>query len=285
VLDWWLIASIAGIGLFAGVLGGLLGVGGSTIMIPGLVLLFGQGLAEPGLAGSFDRLNQHVYQAAAMIATVLISIPATIHHARLGAIVWPALKRILPAALLLTLGGVWISNRAVFSDGLAGVTGPVLLGRVLAAFLVWVLIENVRRMFRKPRPVDDPVDLTFVTPARSLAVGACMGLVAGLTGLGGGAVAVPLQQVLLKLRLRNAIANSSAMICLTGILGSIYKNATLASHDLQWTDSLLFAALLAPTAMIGGYLGARLTHVLPVRIVRGVFIILLALSIWKMAAV
>jgi uncharacterized membrane protein YfcA len=37
--------------------------------------------------------------------------------------------------------------------------------------------------------------------------------------------------------------------------------------------------------MIGGYLGARLTHVLPVRIVRGVFIILLALSIWKMAAV
>src|SRR5688500_20006522 len=90
-------------------------------------------------------------------------------------------------------------------------TGPMMLGRVMGVFLVYVIVENTRKMFRKPRAVDAPVDLTYVTPMLSSIVGTAMGLVAGLAGLGGGAVAVPLQQILLKRRLRNCIANSSAM--------------------------------------------------------------------------
>ncbi len=285
MFTWWIITSIAATGFLAGVLGGLLGIGGSTIMIPALVLLFGQGLAEPGLAGQFAGLNQHLYQAAAMIATVLISAPAAVRHARQKAIVPAALKRIVPAAIALTIVGVWLSNRAIFSEGALGVSGPVLLGRVLAVFLVWVFIDNVRRLFRRRTPGDEGVDMRHITAMRSSIVGMCTGLVAGVTGLGGGAVAVPLQQVLLKLRLRNCIANSSAMICVTGIVGAVYKNATLAGHDLSWTSSVTFAALLAPTAMAGGYLGAHLTHTLPIPVVRGAFLALLAVAIWKMAAI
>lgn len=246
-------------------------------MIPGLVFLFGQGMRE--------GFNQHLYQAAAMIATVFISAPAALRHYRAGAIVPKALRLILPAALLGTLTGVWVSNLPVFSEAARGTSGPVMLGRVMAVFLVYVIIENCRRMFQKPRPTGAPVDTRFITPGRSTAVGTCMGLVAGLTGLGGGAVAVPLQQVLLKLRLRNCIANSSAMICLTGVVGAIYKNATLGQHQLEVAPSLMLAALLAPTALIGGSFGAWLTHALPVRLVRGVFIALLVIAAWKMAAV
>lgn len=273
MFDPWVYVAIAGIGLAAGVLGGMLGIGGSTVMIPGLVFLFGQDARQ--------GYNQHLYQAAAMIATVCVSAPAAWGHYRAGAIVPAALRLILPAALVATLLGVWISNLPVFSrEG----SGPVMLGRVMAIFLVYVIIENTRKMFRKPRPTDTPVDLTYVTPARSSIVGLAMGVVAGLTGLGGGAVAVPLQQILLKLRLRNCIANSSAMICLTGIVGALYKNATLPQHSLDIAPSLLLAALLAPTAMLGGCAGARLTHILPVRLVRAFFIALMIAAAWKMAA-
>ncbi len=272
----WVYGVIAGLGLLAGVLGGMLGVGGSTVMIPGLVFLFGQDQRE--------GFNQHLYQAAAMIVTVFVSAPAAWRHYMAGAIVPRALKQILPAALLATTVGVWISNWPIFSHGGGGASGPVLLGRVMAAFLVYVIYDNARKMFRKPRPTDGPVDLTHVTTLRSTGVGLGMGLVAGLTGLGGGAVAVPLQQVLLKLRLRNCIANSSTMICLTGILGAIYKNATLGQHHLSVTPSFQLAILLAPTALLGGYMGAWLTHSLPVRLVRGIFIALMVVSAWKMAA-
>lgn len=270
----WVYLAIAGLGLAAGVLGGMLGIGGSTIMIPGLVFLFGQDARE--------GFNQHLYQAAAMVATVCVSAPAAWRHHKAVAIVPKALRLILPTALVATVLGVWISNLPVFArEG----SGPVMLGRVMAGFLVYVILENARKMFHKPRAVDEPVDLTLVTPGRSSIVGLAMGLVAGLTGLGGGAVAVPLQQLLLKLRLRNCIANSSAMICLTGIVGSIYKNGTLPQHGLEVAPSLLLATLLAPTAMIGGYLGARLTHTLPVRVVRGFFIALMVAAAWKMAAI
>ena len=272
----WVYVAIAALGLGAGVLGGMLGVGGSTVMIPGLVFLFGQ--------TRYEGFNQHLYQASAMIVTVFVSVPATWRHYRAGAIVPVALKRMLPTALIATLAGVWISNRAIFSEGIGQTPGPVVLGRVLAIFLVYVAIENGRKLLYKARPVGGTVDLTYVTAPRCWTVGSAMGLVAGLTGLGGGAVAVPLQQVLLKFKLRNCIANSSAMICLTGIVGAFYKNATLPQHDLAVGPSLFLAALLTPSAILGGYCGAWLTHVLPVRLVRGFFVALLLASAWKMAA-
>ena len=272
----WVYIALAALGLGAGLFGGMLGVGGSTIMIPGLVVLFGQ--------TRYEQFNQHLYQAAAMIVTVAVSVPATWGHYRAGAIVPPALGRILPAALLATVAGVWISNLPLFSEGLGQTPGPVLLGRLLAVFLLYTALDNLRKTFRKPRPVDGPADLACVTAPRCAAVGAGMGIVAGLTGLGGGAVAVPLQQILLKLKLRNCIANSSAVICLTGIIGALYKNATLDQHGLKIGPSILLAGLLTPTALLGGYCGAWLTHVLPVRLVRGFFIVLLLAAAWKMAA-
>jgi hypothetical protein len=286
MFDVWTILLIAGLGLIAGVLGGMTGIGGSLIMIPGLVVLFGQGVDEPGLRGVHPQMHQHVYQAAAMIVNVFVALPATYRHFKAGAVVRQVLAWMIPTSLAAIFLGVWISNWRLFapdSDTAGG--GPVLLGRLLAAFLLYTAADNLRRMFRKPRSVHDPVDLTHVTPLRCGTVGAATGLVGGLLGLGGGGVAVPMQQWLLKLRLRNCIANSAAAMCITSVFGALYKNASLAGHDANWTSSLLLAALLVPTAMIGGSLGGHLTHTLPVRLVRGIFIALMIAAAWKMAAI
>lgn len=273
MFDVWTIVMIAGLGLLAGMLGGLLGVGGSIIMIPGLVMLFGQTLRE--------GFNQHLYQAGAMIVNIFVAIASTWRHHQARALVPPVMKVMAPAAIGAIVVGVWVSNLPAFS----GSGGPILLGRVMAGFMVYVIAVNVRKLFKKPRTTGQPVDLSHVTVPRSAAVGLAMGFVAGLLGVGGGAIAVPLQQVFLNLRLRNCIANSAAVMCLSSIIGAIYKNATLPSHGLSIHQSLLIAALLTPTAILGASLGGKLTHVLPVRAVRFAFVLLMIAAAWKMAAI
>jgi len=261
---------IALLGLVGGTLGGLLGVGGSVIFLPGMVLLFGQD-QEPGF-------NQHLYQATAMIVNVAVALPAAWRHRRAGAIRFDVLKWILPAAFICIFIGVWLSN--FFTD-------PVWLGRLLAAFMVYVIVLNVRKLLPgkgagQPTAEVDAPDGTTTRSGRPLGIGVIMGTVAGLLGIGGGAVAVPLQQVLLKLPLRVCIANSAAVICITAGFGAIAKNATLPP-DCSVRTSLALATLLAPTAIVGGLVGARLTHVLPVPAVRIAFIVLMMLAAWKMA--
>jgi len=253
---------ILGIGLLAGMLGGMLGVGGSVIMIPALTILLGP--------------DQHLYQAAAMIANVAVAIPATIRHRQAGAIHGRTLRWMLPTAVVFILVGVWLSNIAAFQ----GSSGELGLRRVFAAFLVYVIVLNVFRL--RSDHHDEHMTAEHVTGPRAAGVGAIMGTVAGLLGIGGGAIAVPLQQVVLRLPLKRCIANSSAVICISAGIGAIYKNASLPAEG-AWVVSLQLAASLAPAAWIGGRLGASLTHRLPVRQVRIGFIALMILAAYKMA--
>ncbi len=253
---------IALIGLVAGVLGGMLGVGGSVIMIPGLTLILGY--------------NQHLYQAAAMMANVAVSIPASLRHRKAGAMVLPVMKWMLPAALLFVPLGVAASNL------FRGQEQSIWLGRVLAAFLLYVIYVNVQRL-RQEKKSAHPVD-THHSPARCSVVGVAMGSVAGLLGIGGGAIAVPLQQIILRLPLRSCIANSAGIICITATVGCIYKINSLGMHGLEPSAAVKTGLLLAPTAWIGGRIGASLTHRLPIKQVRIAFILLMIVATWKMAA-
>ncbi|MEO0586550.1 MAG: sulfite exporter TauE/SafE family protein [Planctomycetota bacterium] len=264
---------VAGVGLVAGVLGGLLVVWGSTVMIPALVVLFGQ-----------DRtagMNQHLYQAAAMAVNVAVALPAAWRHRKAGAMRVDVLRWLLPGALVCILVGVALSNL---------VADPVWLGRLLAAFLVYVIYVNVRKLLAKPTAAGDGDDgagaaaaMSGGARAKAAGIGGAMGTVAGLLGIGGGALAVPMQQVLLGLPLRACIANSSAVICVTAGVGAVAKLSTLPAGQSAGV-ALGIAGVLAPTAIVGGLIGATLTHRLPLRVVRGVFVALMLVAAWKLAA-
>jgi len=288
------LVQVALLGLVAGTLGGMLGVGGSVVMIPGLVFILGRPTGT----------EQHLYQAAAMIANVAVSVPAALRHRRAGAMTPAALRWMLPAALVCVVAGVALSNLPIF----AGQDGGVWLGRLLAVFLAYVIYANVRKLLAS-RPGRGRTGVAAAandqsitsrsftnqgsraTPARGLAVGTLMGTTAGLLGIGGGAVATPLQQTLMKLPLRSCIANSSAVICVSAAVGAVYKNLSLSgqpvpagSEPVTWTAGLTLGLLLAPTAFLGGRLGASLTHALPLRMIRVAFIALMVVACWKMAA-
>ncbi|MGB0768424.1 MAG: sulfite exporter TauE/SafE family protein [Phycisphaeraceae bacterium] len=268
---------IAMIGMLAGTLGGLLGVGGSVIMIPGLALLFGTGE------------NQHLYQATAMAANLAVALPAARRHRKAQALTPDVLRWMLPAAILAIVLGVFASNLPLFKNQ----AGGLWLGRILAVFLLYVVFVNIRKLLhlRAGRPRNH-MDNTTITPTRSASVGVVMGSAAGLLGIGGGALAVPLQQTFTRLPLKNAIANSSFVMVFSAGIGATLKLATLHQHypdrlgdGPAWQTALLLAGVLAPTAIIGAGLGARLTHALPVQYVRGAFVLLMLAAAYKMAAV
>jgi uncharacterized membrane protein YfcA len=259
------ILELAATGLAAGALGGLLGIGGSVIMIPAMTLLL--------------KTDQHLAQATAMIVNIFVSLPAAYRHHIAKVVRFDVMKRILPVAVAMILVGVVLSN--LFPS--AG------LKKVFGMFLIYVVVTTAwRAAQRKAEPTREQERSGWLPCAF---VGGITGLTAGVLGIGGGLILVPLMQRVCRLPLRQSIATSSALMCITAIFGAILKNATLAEHAdafgnaLQWTDSFVYAALLVPTAMIGAYLGAGLTHRLPLVWVRLAFILLMSWAALEMLGI
>ena len=261
------------IGLFAGLVGGLLGVGGSIVMIPAMTEALGP--------------DQHLYQAAAMIVNFFVVVPAVYQHRRAKAVEFRTVKRILPLALVAVLIGVGLSELPVFAG-----EGEAYLRGLFGLFLLAVALSDLYRLFRgrsspttpdgaeSPPKTHDPVATDFGW-LRAVAVAIPTGIVAGLLGVGGGVLAVPLQRKLLGIPIRTAIANSAAIIVATSFVGAVTKNyAFMADHDYT-IRSLCLAAILIPTAIIGSLNGSRLTHCLPLKIVKTAFFFLLLIAaVW-----
>jgi uncharacterized protein len=267
------LAILLPLGLVAGVLGGLAGVGGSMIILPALGLVFGySGWAAvegttPGPGGT-----QHLYQAVAMTVNVVVAIPAALRHrkARLtdGS---PAINtKALPVLTIVTaacvIAGVLLSNMFM------GLGLIILLASFQVAYSIWTA-----RQLQTAAPDYPPTGAISTTGKLSLSAGPT-GLVAGLLGLGGGVLQVPLLQWICRFPLRSAVATSSAVMSMTAIIGAGTKLASLPALGQSVQIALLLALGMTPTAVFGANLGAKLAHRLPLKAVRWAILILLVVA-------
>lgn len=265
-LQVWELLILVGVGLVAGLLGGLLGIGGGVVNVPAIALLLGRDI--------------HLAQAASMNVTIFVAIPAAIRHWQHGGLRKEALIRIVPFGVVGILLGVtasiWISN--------------VWLTWIFAVFLLYILSTNIRRLIqdRGVSAIDpEPPDESVCTTARCGVVGSLAGFGAGLLGIGGGLITVPLSQIICRMPLRQCIATSSAVMVCTALVGATFKNITLPDvpgigAGVTWYTPLEISVWLIPTCLIGSWMGARLTHVLPLKIVRLAFTILVGVAAVKM---
>jgi len=260
------------IGLLAGGVGGLLGVGGSIVMIPAMTEVLGP--------------DQHLYQAAAMIVNFFVVVPAVLQHRRARAIDLSAVKRLVPLALVAVLIGVGLSDLPIFARG-----GEKYLRMLFGLFLLIFAGSDLAKAIRRPAPrtnsngrnADNAInELPPLGLKRAGAIALPTGIIAGLFGVGGGILAVPLQRKFLGLPIRNAIANSATIIIATSLVGATAKNWSLIAGGTDFRTPLTLALSLVPTAIIGSFIGSRLTHVLPVRLIKQCFLILLLVAAVRM---
>lgn len=263
-------AILIGIGLVMGVFGGMLGIGGSLVMIPALVMFYGE--------------DQHLYQSAAMICNFFVAMASLIGHRKANALVPAVLWRMIPAAIVGILVGVGLSNIALFAG-----RNSYLLARLFGGFLAYVAVYNTWRMFRPQMPIVDGSDPTLyqTTLLKSIAasIGLLTGTAAGLLGIGAGSVATPMQQFFLRMPLKRAMSNSAAVIVGIAWLGAIAKTATLPQHGIAITEALKLAAWVVPAALLGGFLGGHLMHLLHRNVVRAIFIVVCLFGAWQLLSV
>lgn len=257
------------VGLAAGLIGGMLGVGGGILMIPAMVIILSD--------HQFGDNSFHVYKLAAITTSLVLSVPAVVRHTRAKAVVYRMLPGLLLFAVVGVVGGTFLARTFVGQY-------TIMLRRIFGGFLEFVVLINILQELRARHGETHVVDRCPLPHRRTfigLVAGLPAGIIAGLLGIGGGVWAVPAQQQLLGVRIRNAIANSAFMIIFISVATSIAFTILLVSlHDPQvspWHGYWL-TCWLSPGALIGGYFGASLTHRLPVRYLRWAFQAVLAVT-------
>ncbi|VAX40248.1 hypothetical protein MNBD_PLANCTO03-1554 [hydrothermal vent metagenome] len=256
----------AGIGLVAGLVGGLCGIGGSIIMLPALAMVFGYPEGK-------ENTEHHLYIAAAMLVNAVVAATAIRPHIRAGAIDRTIIVRLLPPMAIAIIGGV------VLGDQVEGRIPKLVLVGFLYAFVAWTLFTAIRKL---PEPTEDQ---QRATGPRLGSIGLGTGLIAGFLGIGGGIVMVPAMQLVAKVPLRRAIAASAVAMCVASPIGAVMKFSTLSTHGLRWQEGLTLGLAMAVGASVGSPLGARLTHKLKLPHLRLVVALVLGVSGLRLAGI
>ena len=255
-----LIAAMIATGLVAGVVAGLLGVGGGIVVVPILEYAL-------GYVGVAEQWRMHVAVATSLATIIPTSISSSRAHHRRGAVDWPLARAWGPAMLAGSVVGSLLAVRTPPAT-LTAIFGCVAL---LAAFKMFLTLDQLRLAARTPRG-----------PVGSAIAGA-IGLVSSMMGIGGGTLSVPSMSMTGEdiHRSVGTAAFFGLLISLPGTLGYMFAQpgAQLPPFTVGLV-SLIGFALIAPGSMLAAPLGARLAHALPKRALSqlfGVFLLVVAL--------
>ena len=247
----WLI--FFGSGIFSGVLAGFLGIGGGVLLVP-LLLALGY---EPRQA-----------VATSVLALLLTAVSGTWQNWRMGYLNFRHILYLGIPALLAAQVGVYIADW--LPSGLLLLAFGFML---VANIYLFEATKEIRENSLQEKP-----KLPFSPLVSRIFTGGTAGVLAGLFGIGGGVVLVPLQILLLGSKLATAIQTS---------LGVIVITATSAFIGHSFSGNVLF---IEGTAIgVGGIIGAqfstRFLPKLPTKIVGTAFPTLLAIlalyTFWK----
>lgn len=212
------------VGLFAGLLSGMFGVGGGIVIVPLLVLL----LAYPQRLASGTSL-------AAIIPAASVGV---ISYAFSGDVAWVPALILAGGAVIGAQVGTWLLPRV-----------PVrVLQFGFAVFLIVVIVS----LFLVIPSRGEPFELGVVTVLGLILLGLITGLLSGLLGIGGGIVVVPALLLIFGTSDLIARGTSLLMIIPTAISGTI---GNLGRRNVN----LLGAALVGGSACTTTALGAFIT--------------------------
>ncbi|MBE9166262.1 sulfite exporter TauE/SafE family protein [Pleurocapsales cyanobacterium LEGE 06147] len=235
---------LAGLGIFSGLLAGMFGIGGGVVLVP-IIKTFGYAPVQA--------------VATSSLAIILTSVSGSIQNWRMGHL---NLRRVLllglPSLITAQFGALIASNIPAY----------FLLIAFACFLIVNIFLTNWRKRIstryrERTQPTMNPTAARIVT-------GGIAGLLAGLFGIGGGVIMVPLQMFLLGETIKVSIQTSLGVIVLTSIsacLGHAYQGNVL------WLEGII----LGLGGLLGAQISTRFLPKLPDRIVGFGFNLLLAI--------
>ncbi|WP_431805519.1 sulfite exporter TauE/SafE family protein [Microbacterium paraoxydans] len=216
-------AAFIGIGLLAGLLSGLFGVGGGTVIVPLLVLLL-----------QFDQRLAAGTSLAAIVPTASVGV---ISYATTGSVAW------IPA-LILAAGAV-----------VGAQIGTRLLPRISQTALRWgfvgFLIVVIVSLFLVIPSRDAVFELTWLTGIALVAVGVGTGILAGLIGVGGGVIVVPV--LMLAFGTSDLVAKGTSLLMMipTAVSGTV---GNLRNRNVDLLAAVLIGVAACTTTALGAWL-------------------------------
>ncbi len=241
------------LGLAAGFVAGLLGVGGGLVIVPVLAwLLEAQGYTH----------NAMHYALGTSLASILFTSISSLraHHAR-GAVEWSTVRRITPGILFGTFAGAALAARL----------SPLPLKIFFVVFLFYAAIQmwwNFKPAAHRQLPGNIGM----------FGAGGVIGAVSSWVGIGGGTLSVPFQ-LWCNVPLHRAIGTSAAIglpIAAAGAAGyALHGPAGAALPGSLGYIHLTALACIAIGSVATAPLGARSAHALPVGKLKRIFALLL----------
>jgi uncharacterized membrane protein YfcA len=204
---------------------GLIGGGGSILAVP--LLLYVVGMPDP-----------HRVIGTTAVAVAVNAFTSLVPHARRGTVRWA------PAAIFTVAG--------ILGAALGSTLGKKFDGQRLLFLFALVMLVIAGLMVRPRRMADAPrAPLGAAAAAKLVAIGLCVGLMAGFFGIGGGFLIVP--GLVLATRMPMIEAVGTSLVSVAG-----FGMTTAANYALSGLVVWSTAALFVIGGLGGGIAGARL---------------------------
>lgn len=246
-------------GAFAGLMSGIMGIGGGIIVVPALLFIFQHHSAFP------PEYTMH-FAAGTSLAVMLFTSQSSVRaHFKRSDILWDVYNRLWPGIVLGSITG------ALLADQMPTHWLQILFGLFLLLVAIKMLSDiHVTRPHQFPRPWINRL-ISFLIGCKS-----------GLLGVGGGTVIIPyLSYCGVEMK---KIAPVSALCTMTvAVLGTITfiitgsNEAGLPAYTTGYVywPAVLFVAI--PSSFFAP-IGANLTYTMPVKQLKYAFIVILFMT-------
>lgn len=258
-----LVMGLALTGVVAGILAGLLGVGGGIVIVPVLYHVFA------GL-GIDEAVRMHLAVGTSLATIVATSTRSMRAHRQKGAVDADLLKQLALPIIAGVLAGSWIAG------GVKG--GALMLVFATVALIVAIHMAFGRETWR--------IAHHFPTGIIRAVIGAVIGLISVLMGIGGGTLGVPILN-LYNIPIHRAVGTATGFGLIIAVPGTLAMIANgwgepgLPPFSMGYVNLIGFA-LIVPTTILAAPWGAHIAHAISRPALRRAFALFLAFTSVRM---
>lgn len=258
-----MIALLLGIGVFAGVIAGMLGVGGGIVLVPAFFYMF----EHLGFAG--PQLMQ-VCVATSLATIMATSMRSVMAHHRKGAVDWVVLRQWAPFIVIGAIAGVFVASY-LKSSTLTAIFGTL-------AMIAGLYMAFGRDSWRVAQTMP-------AQPTRGL-LATLIGFFSVLMGIGGGTFGVPMM-TLYNTPIHRAVATASGfgmVIAVPSVAGFLFLQVDQAPPYTIGAINIPAFLLVVGTTYLATPWGVKLAHSMnpkPLKRAFAVFLVLVALNMLR----